>query len=178
MDHVDGPMGRTGTPYPAPPTVPIAACPIHTSLGTLGRKWALEVLRDVAFFPRASFGTIRRHNPGLLQRTLSLRLAQLMREDLVRRVVPAEDTRHPYYEPTEKGLEVWPILSALFQFGIKHHAAKVFADGRPRELAEVYPNDAALLLGPLAAYARTAGGPSPGTVGVRALSATSERAAR
>jgi DNA-binding HxlR family transcriptional regulator len=142
-------------PYPSPPAVPVEACPIATTLGSLGRKWTLNILRDVAFFPKASFGLIRSRNPGLRQRTLSIRLRQLVSEDLIRRVVPEEDRRHPYYELTEKGLEVWPILTSLFQFGIRHHADRVFADGRPRSVVEVYPKDAGLMLGTLSAFART-----------------------
>ena len=155
-------------PYPAPPAVRWDQCPIATTLGSLGRKWTIPILRDVAFFPQASFGLIRKRNPGLRQRTLSIRLQQFVAEDLVRRVVPPGDARHPYYELTAKGLEVWPILTALFQFGIRHHATTVFPDGHPRTLEEIYPHDAALMLGPLADFARTAG-PRPGgaSAGVR-----------
>jgi DNA-binding HxlR family transcriptional regulator len=142
--------------YPSPPAVPFAACPIETTLGSLGRKWSITILREVAFVPQATFGRIRKGNPGLRQRTLSNRLRQLCAEGLIRRVVPPGDPRHPYYELTTKGLDIWPILTSLFQFGTRHHADAVFADGRPRSLQDVYPNDAALLLGPVAAYARTA----------------------
>ena len=161
-------MSRTSARYPAPPQVAWEECPIATTLGSLGRKWTLPVLRDVAFVPKVSFGWIRRHNPGLRQRTLSNRLRELASEDLIRRVMPPDDPRHPYYELTAKGLEVWPILTSLFQYGIRHHARTVFADGRPRSLVEVYPRDAGLMLGPLAAFAQTlerspaASGRSPG----------------
>jgi DNA-binding HxlR family transcriptional regulator len=154
---------RLGTPmaggvprYPSPPAVPFEACPIETTLGSLGRKWSITILREVAFVPNATFGVIRKGNPGLRQRTLSNRLRQLCAEGLIRRVVPADDPRHPYYELTTKGLDIWPILTSLFQFGTRHHADAVFADRRPRSLEDVYPNDAALLLGPVAEYARTA----------------------
>lgn len=143
-------------PYPAYPSVEIQACPIATSLEFLGRKWTLTIIRDIAFFPKAGFSLIRKRNPGLRQRTLSIRLRDLVRQDLVRRVVPPEDPRHPYYQLTDKGLELWPILASLFQFGIRNYARRVFADGRPRGLNEVYPNDADLLMGPLGEYARSA----------------------
>ena len=146
-----GPQGA----YPAPPTVPIEACPIATTLGSLGRKWTLPILRDIAFFPRASFGLIRKRNPGLGHRTLSLRLQQLAGEELIRKVIDEDGDRHPYYELTPKGLDVWPVLSSLFQYGIRHHADTVFRDRRPRGLSEMYPADAALMLGPLAEFART-----------------------
>lgn len=142
--------------YPSEPLVPLEACPIAKSLEFLGRRWTITILRDVAFIPKAGFAVIRRRNPGLRQRTLSNRLRELAREGFIRRVVPADDPRHPYYELTEEGHEVWPILAALFQFGIRRHAGTVFADGRPRDLSEVYPNDAGLLLGGLARFAASA----------------------
>lgn len=134
-------------PAPAPPAVPILACPIATSLGTLGRKWTFTILRDIAFFPDASFSLILRNNPGLLQRTLSLRLKELAAGGLVERHVAPEDRRHPRYRLTERGQQVWPILATLVQFGFQNYPERVFADGRPRHLEEVFPNDLALMLG-------------------------------
>jgi len=140
-------------------------CPIATSLSFLGRKWTLTILRDIAFLPKVSFAQIRKGNRGLQPRTLSLRLRQLVKEDLVRRVLPPSAPRHPYYELTERGEEVWPILSALLQFGARNLAETVFEDRKPRDLSELYPNDAALLLGPSAEYARRTGIAGTGTSG-------------
>lgn len=134
-------------PAPAPPAVPIQSCPIATSLTLLGRKWTLTILRDIAYFPDASFSLIRRNNPGLLQRTLSLRLKELATSGLVERRVAADDRRHPRYRLTAEGQQVWPILATLVQFGMRHYPERVFADGRPRNLEEVFPNDLALMLG-------------------------------
>lgn len=111
----------------------------------------------MAFYPQASFSQIRKGNPGLRQRTLSFRLRELASEGLLRKVVPSGNARHPYYELTPRGLEVWPILSALLQFGIHNLASTVFEDGRPRTMVEVYPKDAELMLGPMAEFMRNAG---------------------
>ncbi|MCI4354828.1 MAG: helix-turn-helix transcriptional regulator [Thermoplasmata archaeon] len=166
-------------PYPGPPAVAWKNCPIATTLGSLGRRWTIPILRDIAFFPKASFGLILKANRGLRSRTLSLRLGQLAREELVRKVVPDSDRRHPYYELTAKGLEVWPILSALFQFGIQNHAEEVFEDRVARNLEDVYPHDAELMLGYFAGFAR--GSPAaevPGPVAAAARSGASSRSAR
>jgi DNA-binding HxlR family transcriptional regulator len=160
-------MSPASGPYPSESLVPIEACPIATSLEFLGRRWTITILRDVAFIPKAGFALIRRRNPGLRQRTLSNRLRELAREGFIDRIVPEDDPRHPYYELTEQGREVWPILASLFQFGIRHHARTVFADGQPRDLSELYPNDAGLMLGPLARFAARA------TEGGRARSSAS-----
>jgi DNA-binding HxlR family transcriptional regulator len=138
---------------PGAPAVPLDACPIATTLGTLGRKWTLTILRAVAFFPGMKFSAIRRANPGLRQRTLSLRLKELQLEGLIERV--DRGARSSGYRLTTMGRDLWPILSALFDYGIQHHADVVFADGRPRTLAEVYPGSSVLLTGRLGEYARS-----------------------
>ncbi|MGP8078791.1 MAG: winged helix-turn-helix transcriptional regulator [Thermoplasmata archaeon] len=145
-------MGRRAVPAssfpaPGPPAVPLEACPIATTLGTLGRKWTLTVLRDIAFFPDASFSLILRNNPGLRPRTLSLRLKQLAGEGLVIKSPPADGTRRRSYRLSEKGLQVWPILATLAQFGVQNHPQVVFADARPRNLEEVFPTGMDVMLG-------------------------------
>jgi DNA-binding HxlR family transcriptional regulator len=123
------------------------ACPIATTLGSLGRKWTLTILRDIAFFPGASFSLIQKNNPGLLPRTLSLRLKQLAAEQLIIRNAESNGGRHPTYRLSPKGLQVWPILATLAQYGVQNHADLLFADGRPRDLEEVFPHGMGLMLG-------------------------------
>jgi DNA-binding HxlR family transcriptional regulator len=123
------------------------SCPIEASLGTLGRKWTLTIIRDIAYFPDASFSLILKNNPGLLQRTLSLRLKQLAAANLIVNSAVSNGARHPKYRLTTKGQEVWPILATLVQFGIQNSADRVFADGRPRDLEEVFPKGMDVLLG-------------------------------
>ena len=164
-------------PIPSPPTVAIKACPIATSLGSLGRRWTLPILRDIAFFPDVSFGFILKSNRGLGPRTLSLRLRQLAEDGLVRKETSDLDPRHPTYRLTPKGLEVWPVLASLFQFGIRNHSDVVFEDRRPRDLSEVYPHDAELMLGPLVPFARTLPEYRAQATGTRGRSASAESSA-
>ncbi|HEY6238960.1 MAG TPA: helix-turn-helix domain-containing protein [Thermoplasmata archaeon] len=141
---------------PPPPTVPFQNCPIATSLGSLGRKWTLTVLRDIAFRPDASFNLILRENPGLLPRTLSLRLRELTRDGLVVRTPAGGGSRRVYYRLTDRGKDLWPVLSALVDYGSRYHADRVFEDGRARGIEETFPDSAALMMGRLVDYARTA----------------------
>src|ERR1700693_4134622 len=131
---------------PPAPSVPLMNCPINASLGTLGRKWTLTILRDIAFSPGASFSSILKTNPGLLQRTLSLRLRQLHAEGLVERNASANGSRRGRYDLTAKGREIWPILAGLIQYGVKNHSEVVFADGRSRDIEDVFPASSELML--------------------------------
>lgn len=139
---------------PLPPRVPFEFCPIRASLGVLGRKWTLLVLRDVAFFGRARFSAIMKMNPGLGPRILSMRLRELEAEGFIRGEPNHADRREITYRLTRKGLDVMPILTAFIQFGMRYHASSVFEDGRPRDLEAVYPVERPRMLGRLLPYAR------------------------
>jgi DNA-binding HxlR family transcriptional regulator len=129
----------------------------------LGRKWTLTIIRDIAFFPGASFSLILRNNPGLLQRTLSLRLKQLTESDFIVKNGGPNGARRPTYRLSAKGLQVWPILATLAQFGVQNHADRVFADARPRDLEEVFPAGMELMLGRFASSPPRRSRASPST---------------
>ena len=137
------------------PTVMWKTCPIRSSLGVLGRRWTLLVLRDVSFFRKVRFSDILRNNPGLNARLLSLRLKELQREGLVERMTNPSDHREVWYDITEKGQDIVPILSAFIQYGAKHRAKEVFKDRAPREFEALFPEDRKYMLGQLFEYARS-----------------------
>lgn len=150
-------MPRKPRPDPSEPIlprIPFAFCPIRASLGSLGRKWALLALRDIAFFRNVTFGRILRNNPGLTPRVLSMRLKDLREEGLIERLVEPEDGRDIRYRLTSKGDDIIPILTAFIQYGIRHHADRVFEDEKPRGLGVVFPEPRDVLLGDLGPYAR------------------------
>ncbi len=136
------------------PRVEFRACPIRTALGCLGRKWALIVLRDVAFRGDVAFGELLANNRGLTPRVLSLRLRDLREEGLIRRVEDRADRRRVHYRLTVQGRDAVPVLTALIQYSIRYHAPTVFRDRRPRDLGAMFPDPREFLLGRLAPYAR------------------------
>jgi DNA-binding HxlR family transcriptional regulator len=111
------------------------------SLGCLGRKWALIVLRDIAFLHDLTFSEILHNNTGLTPRALSIRLRELQKEGVIERVVDKNDNRKVHYRLTKQGRDVVPILTALIQYGIQHHAASVFEDEKPRQIGSLYRED-------------------------------------
>jgi DNA-binding HxlR family transcriptional regulator len=128
-------------------------CPIRATLGVLGRKWALVVLRDIAFRPDPTFGQILRRSKGLTPRVLSTRLRELRAEELIDKVADPRDERKSHYRLTAKGRDAVPVLVALAAYGMRHLAPQVVPDGRPRTLQEVFPGRAPELLGDLYTYA-------------------------
>lgn len=136
------------------PTVMWRACPIRSSLGVLGRHWALLVLRDVSFFKHVRFSDILRNNPGLNPRLLALRLRELQKEGLIARETNPEDHREVWYDLTEKGRDVVPVLSAFIQYGAKHRAKEVFTDRKARDFESLFPKPREFMLGDFYDYAR------------------------
>jgi DNA-binding HxlR family transcriptional regulator len=128
-------------------------CPIRATLGVLGRKWALIVLRDIAFRPGPTFGYILSRNRGLTPRVLTNRLRELRQEELIDKIADARDERKVHYRLTEKGKDVVPILMALSAFGLRHLAPRADADGAPRTLERTFPGMAPGLLRDLYRFA-------------------------
>ncbi len=137
----------------AVPIVQPKSCPIRASLGALGRKWALLLLRDIAFHENVRFSDMLRNSPGLTPRILSIRLKELQQEGFIERVARAAGNGSITYELTPKGQDTVPVLTAFVNFGMKRHADVVFKDGKARSLTEMFPNSHRELLGDLKNYA-------------------------
>ena len=148
--------GGAGFPAFASREIRVTSCPVEVSLGTLGWKWALVLLCDIALYGNRRFSDMLRSRAGITPRILSMRLADLRKDGLIERVPNPDGGRSADYHLTEKGRDTIPILTALISLGICHHANVVFADGRPCSLEELVPGLQAEMLGRLMDYARLA----------------------
>jgi DNA-binding HxlR family transcriptional regulator len=125
---------------PILPSVPIVACPIATTLGVLGRKWSLLILRDIAMRKEERFTELLRSVEGITRRVLSMRLRELESEGLIMRSV--DKSKKPSritWDLTEKGWDALPILMSYFAFGSKWYSRKVFKDKKEKEMVELFP---------------------------------------
>jgi DNA-binding HxlR family transcriptional regulator len=97
-----------------------ANCAIGAAVDIIGERPTFLVLRE-AFNGVRRFDDMRRRT-GLPRQVLSDRLARLVREDLLRKV-PYQDagqrTRHEY-RLTSKGMDLYPVLVALMEWGDRH----------------------------------------------------------
>ena len=118
---------------------PVEGCPIEASLGVLGRKWTMLLLREMSMRNVQRFSDFLRGIPGLTPRMLSARLKELEGEGIIQKTESRDSPNAVRWSLTEKGWDALPILMSFFAFGSKWYAGAVFADGRPRELREVYP---------------------------------------
>jgi DNA-binding HxlR family transcriptional regulator len=121
------------------PGVKVAQCPINASLGVLGKKWTLLILRDIGILGVDRFNRILDSTPGLTPRVLSMRLKELEKEGFIKCI---EKEKPPMvvvrWALTEKGRDILPILLQYTAFGSKWHADVVFEDKTPRKLNELF----------------------------------------
>jgi DNA-binding HxlR family transcriptional regulator len=121
------------------PQVKFIQCPIKTSLGVLGKKWTMLILRDIGFLKIVRFNRILDSIPGLTPRVLSMRLRELEDEGYIECVGGKKSPIMVVWKLTEKGRDTMPILIHLTAFGSKWHSDVVFEDKRPRTLNEIFP---------------------------------------
>jgi DNA-binding HxlR family transcriptional regulator len=101
-------------------------CSIARSLEVLGERWTLLVMREV-LLGRRRFADIKR-NTGVAPNILSDRLQTLLDHGLLERRLYEEHPESYEYVPTQRGLDVNPVLIALIQWGDKYAAP----NGPPR----------------------------------------------
>ena len=121
------------------PQVSFNHCPIKTSLGILGKKWTMLIIRDIGFLKINRFNRILDSIPGLTPRVLSMRLKELEKEGFIE---CTEEKRWPMmvrWRLTPKGKDTIPILMQLTAFGSKWYPEVVFEDKMPRTLNEIFP---------------------------------------
>jgi DNA-binding HxlR family transcriptional regulator len=123
------------------PEVKFAQCPIKTSLGVLGKKWAMLVLRDIGILGVDRFNLLLDSIAGLTPRVLSMRLKELQKEGFIECIEKAKSPTIVRWTLTEKGRDTLPILLQFTAFGSKWHGDVVFEDRIPRRPDELFhPN--------------------------------------
>ena len=97
-----------------------ANCAIGAAVGILGERSTFLVLRE-AFNGVRRFGDMQRRT-GIPRQVLSQRLARLVAEGMLRKVRYREigQRSRDEYRLTEKGLDLYPVLVALMEWGDRY----------------------------------------------------------
>ena len=93
-------------------------CSIARPLSVLGERWTLMVLRQ-SFLGNKRFEDLQR-DIGIARNTLADRLQTLVGEGILERRRYQERPPRYEYRLTEKGLELYPVLVALMQWGDRY----------------------------------------------------------
>ena len=126
-----------GNSLPSELKVEFESCPVQTSLGVLGHKWALLIIRNIALYRKQRFNEMLKITPGLTRRVLSMRLKELKREGYIEIVERGKN--YSKWDLTEKGRDVLPVLMSLVYLGSKWYPDAVFSDAIARSLQEIFP---------------------------------------
>lgn len=103
-------------------------CSVAQSLEVVGEWWSLLIVRDV-FLGVRRFSAIQ-SRLGIPRHTLDQRLRRLTEVGILERVQYQEHPPRWEYRLTEKGIDLWPVIDALRQWGDRHAAP----DGPPVEI--------------------------------------------
>ena len=97
-----------------------ASCAIGAAVGIIGERPTFLVLREV-FNGVRRFDDMQRRT-GMPRQVLSQRLGRLVAEGLLRKMPYRESgqRRRDEYRLTDKGLDLYPVLVALMQWGDRY----------------------------------------------------------
>jgi DNA-binding HxlR family transcriptional regulator len=112
-------------------------CPVSTTLGVLGKKWALVILRDIGDYGVDRFNRLLESLPRISPRVLATRLKELESAGLIERVEKRKTPSLVRWALTEKGVNAIPIIIMIAAYGSKYNADVVFADKQPRKLPDI-----------------------------------------
>jgi DNA-binding HxlR family transcriptional regulator len=96
-------------------------CPVVFSLDILGDKWSLVVLRDILLRNKSHFREFLTSEERIASNILSTRLESLVSEGLLIKKVDPLNKSAAIYIPTQKMLDLLPMLLELMRWGIKYN---------------------------------------------------------
>jgi DNA-binding HxlR family transcriptional regulator len=111
-------------------------CPIAVALDFIGDKWTLVVLRDLIMARKRYFQELLAGDEGIATNILTSRLKRLEAGGLVTRRADPAQARRRIYEPTEKALDLLPVLIELMRWSTKYDPKSAAPARFVRRLAE------------------------------------------
>ena len=97
-------------------------CSVARALELVGERWTLLILRD-AFLGVRRFDDFQR-SLNVARNVLNTRLNRLVEAGLLERRLYQERPERYEYRLTEMGIDLWPSIVALMQWGDRHLAGE------------------------------------------------------
>ena len=98
----------------------ITHCPVELSLDIISRKWVLQIICDM-FFGKSRFSEFKHQKPALSNKALSRCLKFMEEQDLIIKVVDANDQTKIEYFLTEKGKSLNKVIYDLVEFTLDNN---------------------------------------------------------
>ena len=100
-------------------------CPIEVSLKYLGKKWTLQIIRDL-FKGKKRFSEFLKANPLISTKMLSVRLKELVDLSIIRKEVISTVPVKVQYFLTRKGKTLNKVLFELAEFSLQNYPNDVY----------------------------------------------------
>lgn len=94
-------------------------CPMAAASEIIGDIWTLLIIRDLLKGPKR-FNELLESLKGISSSTLAQRLKLLESENILTRVSFPEIPPHVEYSLTQKGKDLYPIVTAITKFGNRY----------------------------------------------------------
>lgn len=91
-------------------------CPVATTVGIIGNKWKLLILRDILIGPKR-FGELRKNLEGISQKVLTDSLRSMEQDGIIIRTIFPEVPPRVEYSLSELGETMRPIIAAMEKWG-------------------------------------------------------------
>ena len=106
-------------------------CPISYTMDIFGDKWTMLIMRDLLLYGKDSFGEFLCSDERIATNILVDRLNVLLQEGFVTKHTAPTNKSKFLYRPTEKAIEIIPILSEITLWAEKYNP-----DGAPADIVE------------------------------------------
>lgn len=113
-------------------------CPIDNTFKIIGKKFTIHIIRNMSQLNQSHFNQLLDSIEGINPKSLSRRLREMERDNLIEKKVIAGTPVKIEYHLTEKGQSLRPILEQMAAFSIQYCSREVFKDGKPRNYKSVY----------------------------------------
>lgn len=98
-------------------------CPINALVESIGDPWSLLILRDVVLRRRFRYSDFQRSDEGIATNILAERLKRLVRDGFLERRPDPRDRRSSLFLPTDRTLDLIPLLFAAMAWSARHEPA-------------------------------------------------------
>ena len=99
-----------------------STCPVTFALDLIGDKWSLLILRDIILQGKQFYHEFTESDEGISTNILASRLSMLEASGILSKKRDAHDRKRFIYSPTEKGLDLLPVIIAMVQWSAKYDA--------------------------------------------------------
>jgi DNA-binding HxlR family transcriptional regulator len=106
-------------------------CPISYTMDIFGDKWTMLIMRDLLLYGKDSFSDFLCSDEKIATNILTDRLNVLLQEGFVTKHTAPTNKSKFLYRPTEKAIELIPILSEITLWAEKYNP-----DGAPADIVE------------------------------------------